>query len=238
MRKFINRVALTGANDFTNPEELLAISREFPFVEWGILLSETSMGTPRFPSYGWLCVLAEFYKEHSDEVHFSGHLCGKWVREWLEKGITAPMWTIIPFEMFDRFQVNTHAEAHKLKEGRWVLPQGVQWIAQYDNVNTKVIDMFFDAMMDVAALFDLSHGAGVLPSEWPEHPGDMYCGYAGGLSPANVADQIERISSHVPKGQLIWVDAETHLRTDHDTTFNLRLCREFLENCAPYVVEG
>ena len=35
----LTKVTLTGADDFTDPKRLIEISREYPFVEWGILFS-------------------------------------------------------------------------------------------------------------------------------------------------------------------------------------------------------
>ena len=36
----LNRVTITGADDFTEPKDLVELSEEFPFVEWAILLSQ------------------------------------------------------------------------------------------------------------------------------------------------------------------------------------------------------
>ncbi len=82
-------------------------------------------------------------------------------------------------------------------------------------------------------LFDLSGGIGLLPKEWPEQQPNQYCGYAGGLSPDNLQKEMERISE-VATG-LIWIDAETLLRSENDTVFNLGKVRRFLEAAKPWV---
>jgi hypothetical protein len=76
----------------------------------------------------------------------------------------------------------------------------------------------------------------VLPETW-EHPllkTKIPCGFEGGLSPENAAQQIEKImkvAGEVP----FWIDAETHLRTDDLRQFDLAKVILFLEAVKPYV---
>jgi hypothetical protein len=97
-------------------------------------------------------------------------------------------------------------------------------------------------------------GAGILPREWPKpiyldvHPGDDGCGvqqhryhgYAGGLGPDNLAEQIPLIlaaaagNEHTAEGR-IWIDMETRVRSSDDRTFDLAKVRRCLEIAAPYV---
>lgn len=46
-------VTISGADDGVTFPSLLALSAEFPFVEWGVLVSGRS-GRPRYPSVWWL----------------------------------------------------------------------------------------------------------------------------------------------------------------------------------------
>jgi tRNA-splicing ligase RtcB len=88
---------------------------------------------------------------------------------------------------------------------------------------------------DIAALYDLSHGGGVLPEKW-DHPlakTAIPCGFAGGLSPENVASQIAKIQDVMGEADF-WIDAETHLRSADDRQFDLAKVRRFLEAAKPY----
>lgn len=250
MRRFIDRVTLTGAGHSNDPKELAELSEKYPFVEWGILLSGSGMGkTPRFPGAAWLESLDDTYFGGADFMQLSGHLCGRWVTDMLKKGATIDMLKTVPFAMFDRFQINTHAEPHTVDqeclEYDLLLPNnkmrdvgygdGQQYIIQMDDVNENLLDTFKDLGYNTAALFDLSHGAGVLPQDWPDPVYNTYCGYAGGLSPDNVVGQIEKIEPLIPEGELIWIDAETHVRSNGDVDFDLDKCEQFLKNVEPYV---
>ncbi|KKM20298.1 hypothetical protein LCGC14_1646870 [marine sediment metagenome] len=79
----LDRVTITGADDAVDVEELAALADEFPFTEWGILLSQSRMGQPRYPTFEWIRELLEAKKERLPFSHhrfqLSGHLCEKWV---------------------------------------------------------------------------------------------------------------------------------------------------------------
>lgn len=167
-------------------------------------------------------------------MQLSGHICGKWVREILEGGDYEFIQNRIG--CFKRYQLNTHGEHHKIADIEAITGKtDCQVIVQYDNVNTELLTKLKTAGYDAAALFDLSHGAGVLPEEWPSNLKDTYCGYAGGLSPENVADQLIKIETMCGKDP-IWIDAETHLRAN-ETHFYLDACERFLKACEPWVIK-
>lgn len=54
---------MTGADDATDIDELLKLSDQFPFVEWGILFSQSSASKPKYPTKEWLYKLAEVKKK-------------------------------------------------------------------------------------------------------------------------------------------------------------------------------
>jgi phosphoribosylanthranilate isomerase len=118
-----------------------------------------------------------------------------------------------------------------------------QVIFQYDGVNSDIMlscvgrhPLDDHEGLNIAALYDLSHGGGVLPETW-SHPlakTAIPCGFAGGLSPENVASQIAKIQVVMGDANF-WIDAETHLRSDGDKQFDLVKVRSFLEAAKPYV---
>jgi hypothetical protein len=44
MKKYIEQVTVTGASDDTDIKKMLDIQSDYPFVEWGILLSRSQSG--------------------------------------------------------------------------------------------------------------------------------------------------------------------------------------------------
>lgn len=256
----IDRVTITGADDSVRPQDLIPLTREFPFVEWGILASENNthqrMGCPRYPSPRWLADLQAVAETTGQLPNLALHINGRWVRKLLVGE------NIVPhehFHCFGRVQLNFHAERNNC------LPRdfaaclnaiGKTFIFQLDGAKGNA---HMDAANEYAAknchgLFDVSGGAGILPNEWPkpiyldvdpgEHGGGIeyhaYHGYAGGLGPENLDEQIPRIlaaaagTEHTREGR-IWIDMETRVRSDNDRTFDLAKVRRCLEISAPFV---
>ena len=247
MKKCISKVTVTGADDSVYPHKLYELAVEFPFVEFGILLSRNAMGSTRFPSRDWLVSLVECCA--GSGMDFSGHICGSWVKEillgaWPKRDLLNIHSDFLYPDMFQRFQLNTHAQLHQVSIGglaevvREVETNGQSIIFQYDNVNTALIEHSHGAgCKNISALFDLSHGAGILPDAWPKPLHEIPCGYAGGLSPENVADQLA-ILEQVVGGTAIWIDAETRLRSSDDLNFDLGKVRAFLEAARPWVIQS
>lgn len=238
MRKFIERVTITGADDSVKPQDLLRLAKKYPFVEWGILFSKNNSNYPRFPSKQWVAdlyqiALAQFFQ--SDFVfQLSAHLCGQYVKD-----ISNGKWTFFDnvkyYQMFDRFQLNFHGEKHPIDEYNFLAGLNdermkyKQIIFQLDNINNSKLEIA-KKVVNAVGLFDLSHGAGVLPTDWPIS--NEYIGYAGGLSEINVIDNIEKISNVAL--QNIWIDFETNARNENDE-FDLGICERFLDKCVPYI---
>jgi len=106
----LNRVTITGAdNSVLDPEDLLPIARDFPFVEFGILASYNNTiragGTCRYPGPNWLerfQIMARREKLNA-AIHFNG----VWVRDLLIGKNSIPEQFLVAF---NRIQLNFHGE--------------------------------------------------------------------------------------------------------------------------------
>lgn len=237
-------VTLTGADETVgDPGELVQISREFPFVEWGILVGSQT-GT-RFPPWYWMRDLLNAVEESGVPVNLSLHICGKWL---VELAISQPrLLAEFPEAVkFQRCQLNFHGErwgnvgGHVCESFKQIRRAGwkPQIIFQFDGKNA---DLLYGSLPDhdVAALFDVSHGAGVLPDHWPQAGVDWLFGFAGGLGPDNVVEQLPKITERANPAGWFWIDMETKLFTTADEMpvgwdgppifFDLNKCRAVLE---------
>lgn len=237
MKKILKTVTVTGADDKTNCQDLVDIQKDFPFVEFGILMSKLSEGRVRFPTRSWIERMMKY-----DLPQLSGHLCGRWVRDLLEGEGT--FWDDMSSvaSNFHRIQLNFHALHHQVNSWEKVFQimkdrgsnmcQEPEFIFQLDGVNDKLCSEAINAGLNVSPFFDISGGAGILVEDWPRMEG--WCGYAGGLSPSNLKEQLRKISQ-VTEGP-IWIDAETRLRTRNRTLFDIETVRRFLEEASDWVV--
>lgn len=225
----ITRVTITGADESIQPNDLIKLSEKFPFVEWGILYS-AKRGRPRFPSDDWINKLADV------PVALSLHLCGQPVRNFIKDGLGPQDWTDEMWALFQRVQLNFHAIPHSASErmidGFKVNPTK-EFIFQFDDVNNHLIESAIKEGCNVSSLFDKSGGAGILPNKWPALK-NWPCGYAGGLGPENLKEQIEIIENIVGDTS-IWIDMETRVRSNQDQLFDLHKVYTCLEIAKPYI---
>lgn len=215
----ITKVTMTGADDSINPEDLLSISERYPFVEWGILLSRNSQGKNRFPSKEWMDRLSEL---NTESMFFSGHICGRYAKEMLMGNNILITEVGAIWNLFQRIQINTHGQPHKFDKDSVANLKMLnkEIIFQYDGVNKPILDHAILHNVNCSTLFDMSHGNGVTPDQWPMPIEGVRCGYAGGLSPDNVKDEIQLIETMVGDYHL-WIDMETKIRSDSDKQFDL-----------------
>jgi hypothetical protein len=239
----IKCVTFTGANNTTNPMDLLQFANEFPQVEWGILLSESRMGEGRYPDWDWLYALAEI-KNENPKLKLSGHICGKWVRH-----VCHGNWTILDdfssHGIFNRFQLNFSPYIKNikdkffkaLKEDRVRLDgegNERQFIFQLNSLKNKLLNTAWEQDIPAYPLFDCSGGKGIMPNAWPERP-NYYCGYAGGLNVNNIKEQLLSIQDSAGeqnRDNAFWIDSETGVLTNEVLDFDK--CRKIMEACNGY----
>ena len=249
--KPLERVTITGADDSVDPQALLDLSNTYPFVEWGILLSKDKSGVERYPSQKWRDELFRLWNQNQN-LHLSGHICGKWVRDiiegkWCLNEITGQ-------EMFSRFQLNFSpyiCDAFKWStpdlDGESFYPVAEmgnidRFLKGFDDPNLYFRQFIFQTNsftpvhehlmartladeIDAVWMFDVSGGRGVLPEEWIKPKNGSYAGFAGGLNPDNVCDQLKKINKINGKNPY-WIDVESGVRTDDK--FDLGKVTQFL----------
>lgn len=230
----LDRATITGADDSTNIDELIGISKEYAhFVEWGILVSRSQTGSCRFPSLAWIMELWNALKTH-DEIRVSVHVCGQWVRDICDGNWTPLFSNVGPLlDSAQRVQLNFHAYEHLLSprffgEAEFRSNEkGWQLIFQCDGCNDHLVSNAYEDGVNAVPLYDKSGGAGVLPGEWPRAMAGIYSGYAGGLSPENLGQELPKIAAAAGDDRY-WIDTETRVRSDDDSRLDMQKVRSFL----------
>lgn len=236
----LTKVTLTGVDSQVNPWDLVTLTERFPFVEWGVLFSKDRQGNEnRYPHKDWMIGLGKFVRFYREErkVDFplSAHLCGHYARDAVYNHpdhYDSPDWChdygcYLPF---DRHQLNLPADIlaqidhdildESLPGGQIILQSKRPF--QYDNLSRTVASANWghrsgkDRTSDrFSILFDVSGGTGLLPGAWAEADPAIHCGYAGGLNPDNVQDELLKIVAVSPSSEAeFWIDMESGVRTD------------------------
>ncbi|WP_435641451.1 hypothetical protein [Micavibrio aeruginosavorus] len=221
--------SITGADDEVDVQDMNTLAAEFPFVEWAILLLPARAGQLRFPTTNWI----HSFSKQNHAKNTAMHLCDGGFLGFIngERDILDLM------SGFKRIQLN-------LKfgdvEGKYDPAQLVarvrenpqhQFIIQYTKDKAGLLPLLAD-VPNHAVLFDESAGRGISPDSWDAPLAGHFCGYAGGMNPDNVQNNIDMIQK-VANGHTTWIDMETGVRTDDH--FDLSKVRRVLTTAAPYI---
>ena len=232
----IQYVTFTGADDKTNIERMIGLSQKFPKIEWAILFSQSKAGVPRYPSWDWVQKLMNTIQGSHVHVNLSAHLCGKWVEDVMKGNFTFINDPMVS-KMFGRFQLNMGKDRLQLAvksetfmSGVKKCPKPVIFGGNYSHIK---VDAEFFKTSGLLPLFDASGGRGVLTKDWPKPFEGCFCGYAGGLGPANIVEQLDNIKAAAGDSN-IWIDMESRLRNDQDE-FDLGYCQKVVESVTEWL---
>jgi hypothetical protein len=129
----------------------------------------------------------------------------------------------IPTHLFQRIQLNFHGQFHRYHERFFdlAMEDGRTFILQCDGVNDSGARHLIEKGEGrIVPLFDSSGGAGALPPTWPTAWPGIVCGYAGGLGPDSIDEQLPRIRA-ASNGERFWIDMERRVRSQDDSVFAL-----------------
>lgn len=232
-------VTVTGADDEVDPRELVALTREFPFVEWGILMSISRCGSPRYPTRKWMVGLENVAKDARrtndptvKPMALSAHFCGQVARA----ALSGSLHDLPVIEEVQRIQVNGYvAPSPGLIRFAERMPCYEIILQVRDEGSLQAAANDARAMRSASLLFDPSGGRGLEPFKWPRAPAGMRVGYAGGITPGNVRESVQRV--YEDTGFLagdFWIDLESGARDERDR-FDLERVRRLLEYVAPLI---
>lgn len=228
----LNYICLTGVDDTVSLPKLSALYAKYPFIQFGVPFDLRKEGTPRYPSP----TTRKRIETASEEAKLplSAHLCG----QYLENVLTghSRLLNDLP-NCYTHIQLNFGGYSTGFIDWESVLDLAKQlkrfvFIVQFHGLEEDV-PLNIRKQKNIALLMDSSHGRGVLPHAWPDPIEGISCGYAGGLSPDNISDQLVFLEQVVAKTS-IWIDVESGIR-DNKNKFCMNRTEQFLDHVKAYV---
>lgn len=251
----LRAMGFCGADDSVSPELLVLLSKNYPFIEWGILFRPDLEGTPRYASWDWTTRLCHLVAQASHPLNINlntnqspmrlaAHLCGSRCQDVLDGN--SEFISKLKNLGFGRVQVNA-TKANNVTINPTIIRETVlnirkcmtavptiEWILQYNEETRCLCDSFLvEPEPNMSILYDSSCGLGIQMKDYPipTNPDILY-GYAGGIGPKNIMEMLAKIQ-HVSNGKAIWIDMETSLRTkvisdtgDVKDVFSIEKCFE------------
>ena len=205
----INRVTFTGADNNTDVNAMVDISKQFSGidVEWGILVSSNN-NRNRYPS-------EDFIKSLKDKgLKLALHLCGSYSRNIMTNGNIS-----LPYDFFQRYQINFNFTnvSHDINNYAKLCEAypDKRFILQYNKSNSSVVNTILHTLGtdNTNVLYDASGGRGKEITSFATPFKDIYTGYSGGLSPENM-DNICKLINLAKDPSEVWIDMESGVRTN------------------------
>lgn len=233
----LRHITFTGIDARTDLQELQAIQLQYPLAEFGVLTS-----------YHWYENGNRYLDPHllpnlyGRGLNLALHICGSAAHDAMDgfwNRINRHTVEYLYRGLFQRVQLNVANRSDNPDRLASVPP----------NCRTEVIiqqrpgdaALFEHSLWvgretrpgNVSMLIDGSGGQGI------DSPISIYqsvekIGYAGGISPENVADKLTYLFENVRNGEF-WIDMESGVRTDD--WFDLDKVRRVLETCKPFINE-
>jgi hypothetical protein len=203
---------------------MFELASQYACVEWGILWHAERHGSGRYPSLSWIGRLIETFSRYP-YAHFSLHICGGQALS----DFLGDIGTVTECARnFGRIQLNLKAvnvDLTALESAVLRRPEQVV-ITQHNQANRHIWSELVGCA-NHAVLFDESGGNSISPEVWPVPLPGKQCGYAGGLGPSNLLQELDWIET-AAEGQPFWIDMEGSLRSSADQ-FDMQLARNCLE---------
>lgn len=213
----LKHITFTGIDEHTDARWLKDISRQFPKVEFGMLMAAEPTKHPnRYPNPKGRAA-NEFYDaaiNGNPSFCLSAHLCGSLARN-AAAGDWGPILHYCPdFYVFNRCQLNiSRLSDVSCVKGIIYYSLNEMIIQQRDAGNCDLFLSIPDKE-DISVLLDGSGGKGVY-AEPAVLKGPYKVGYAGGLNAGNIRQYLETLLGNGDVGDF-WVDMESGVRDEDD----------------------
>lgn len=242
---------ITGADENTDVKDMIRIAKEFRNVEFGILISQSRAGSPRYPRKEWVIDAAsQFIAEHI-RPRFSYHICGSLSRDFVAGIVDFSKWDVYvpPLQFAQRIQLNVNIKrttwlpketASLINAIQRIYDSGegdgyhLRYIVQHNLANEM---MWYDLLkfrIHPHVLYDASGGRGKMARELSKPIAGVITGYSGGYNPDNIGGILEELDPIVGTG-VVWVDVETGVRTE-DNQMDMSKVGNFCDKCHPYYI--
>lgn len=202
----IKTATVTGADEKTDPQELYDLWRTHKHIEVAFLYSAET-GRPKYPSREWML---DTIKARPLGMPISIHLCGEPSRRFMN-GDLDHIKPLLPH--IKRLQVNGNPDDIKEEAFEKLWSQCfIDLIIQVKDFRYPRYFQLAKKYPNLSMLLDCSGGRGLYYGAlWPAKPEGARCGWAGGLTPDNVLENLT--VNQYWMGYDGWVDSETGLRS-------------------------
>lgn len=233
-------ITCSDMREYNEIDDIIALGTKYPIAEFAIQ-AHPSKFSPSMPRYVWFETLMNAARKNN--VNLAMHVNSEFRTEICHGKIPYEirrMWDLRYDNgkpIIGRVQININGGknsfkfyVHKVADIIRAYPD-TEFIFQYTNKQKIRLNKLDNEHVPFSMLFDASGGCGKLPDKW-EAPimKNHKMGYSGGLSPENVADNLDKINAVLPQEYTTWIDAEGKLKDPDTKQFDIARAEKYIQN--------
>ncbi len=234
-------ITCSDAREQLPPDAAIKLLSDFPIAELAIQTHPTKMSVS-MPRRKWFDELLRNVRNNPKKLNLAVHVNLDWCNLFC-RGIIAPDLLDLFFltqtdgtPVIKRWQINIHGSKTPLFQADNIARiianyPDREYIFQYASSEYNRIRRLDQTGVKFSVLYDASGGQGKAPRNWraPWNP-NIPQGYSGGISPDNVAGNLDKIARVVSDRESIWIDAEGKLKNPETRLFDINRAREYISN--------
>jgi hypothetical protein len=258
----LRKVTFTGMGGEFNVNDqfsMMQLVKDHPYLEFGMLAHpkySCYRGSPEVPTIASIHSLITlfnvnwFAKENNLKLNMALHVCSLWSEDMVRGGtdFIHIYKRVLPYAQRIQLNIkNIDLDPAKAVNFAGTLKacglQDKEIIFQVFDHNVPFAERLRDCGIKTSVLFDESRGLGVLPDQRRAPLIGFSCGYAGGLGPQNLTEELQKIKDNTPADYETWIDMQRHVRTKTAEGpevgyFDVEKVKACLELAKPYTGES
>ena len=248
-------ITCSDPREFNDIHDIVKLAKTSPRAEIAIQM-HPSKASPGMPRYEWAIELVKKVQHDQyydymmglstiqDRLNLAIHINNEWAAQICRTGrIPEELHPLLVMRyrggldmrpIVRRIQINVPpAAAHDASvidmAHMMDVNRDYRFIVQYNAKTADLVGRLNQVGAKFSPLYDASGGRGLSPDSWQKPVFDTRMqGYSGGISPENVAENLNKISSVVSADHDVWIDAEGKLKTDD--RFDIMRARQYIIN--------
>ena len=244
----IEKITCSDMREYNEIDDIINLGKRYPTAEFAIQ-AHPSKFSAYMPRYIWFDTL--MHAARVNNVNLAMHVNAEWRTEICRGNIPYEikrMWDMRRNNgkpLVGRVQVNINGGkdsfrfwANKVADIIRAYPD-IEFIFQYTQKQNTRLEKLDKTGATFSMLFDASGGQGKLPKKWRAPVMDNHkMGYSGGLSPENIAENLDKINLVVPANTNIWIDAEGKLKDPDTKQFDPVRAELYIQNALRWMAKN
>ena len=244
----LEKITCSDMREYNEIDDIIDLGKKYPMAEFAIQ-AHPSKFSAHMPRYVWFDTLA--HASRVNDINLAMHVNAEWRTEICHGNIPYEikrMWDLKRDNgksIIGRVQVNINGGkdsfrfyANKVADIIRAYPD-IEFIFQYTTRQRNRLKRLDKMNVPFSMLFDASGGRGISPDTWRAPVMSNHkMGYSGGLSPENVADNLNKINMVLPLDYKTWIDAEGKLKDAETKQFDTVRAEQYIQNAIRWMVRN